>query len=111
MSKQSPPLQTVSAAEARHEFTELLGQVTRQGGRVLVEERGVPVAAIISAQDLVQLNRLEQEREQDFDILDELGSAFVDVPAEAIEREVAKAVAEVRRAPVEPVGRLAAERA
>ena len=97
MSKQSLSLQTVSAAEARHEFTKLLGQVKRQGGRVLVEERGVPVAAIISAQDLVQLNRLEREREQDFDILDELGSAFADVPAEAIEREVAKAVAEVRR--------------
>ena len=97
MSKQSLPLQTVSAAEARHEFTELLGQVKRQGGRVLVEERGVPVAAIISAQDLVQLNRLEQEREQDFEILNEIGSTFADVPAEAIECEVAKAVAEVRR--------------
>ncbi len=97
MSKQSPSLQTVSASEARHEFTKLLGQVTRQGGRVLVEERGGPVAAIISAQDLARLNRLEQERQQDFDILDELGSAFADVPAEAIEREVAKAVAEVRR--------------
>ncbi len=100
MSKQSLSLQTVSASEARHEFTKLLGQVKRQGSRVLVEEHGVPVAAIISAQDLVQLNRLEREREQDFDILDELGSAFADVPAEAIEREVAKAVAEVRNKPV-----------
>lgn len=97
MSKQSLPIQTVSASEARHEFSELLGQVKRQGGRVLVEERGVPVAAIISAQDLARLSRLEQEREQDFSILDELGSAFADVPAEAIDREVAKAVAEVRR--------------
>ncbi len=97
MSKQSLSLQTVSASEARHEFTKLLGQVTRQEGRVLVEERGVPLAAIISAQDLARLDRLEQEREQDFGILDEIGSTFADVPAEEIEREVAKAVAEVRR--------------
>ncbi len=97
MSKQSPSTQTVSASEARHEFTKLLGQVKRRGGQILVEERGVPVAAIISAQDLARLNRLEQERQQDFDILDELGCVFADVPAAEIEREVAKAVAEVRQ--------------
>ena len=57
---------------------------------------GYPPDAVVRT--LAELaDRLEQEREQDFEILDEIGSAFADVPAEAIEHEVAKAVAEVRR--------------
>ena len=57
---------------------------------------GYPPDAVVRT--LAELaDRLEQGREQDFEILDEIGSAFADMPAEAIEREVAKAVAEVRR--------------
>jgi hypothetical protein len=37
------------------------------------------------------------ERERDFAILDEMREAFKDVPAEEIEREVAKALSDVRK--------------
>jgi hypothetical protein len=39
---------------------------------------------------------MEAERAERFKVLDEIRAAFKDVPADEIEREVAKAVAEVR---------------
>jgi prevent-host-death family protein len=74
-----------------------LNKVFRKETRVIVEKSGIPVAAIISADDLDRLNRLEAQRQKDFAILDEMREAFKDVPAEELEREVAKAVASVRQ--------------
>ena len=96
MREMEPTTETVDAAEAGLHWRELLDKVSRGEGRVIVEDNGAPVAAIISAADLEQLNRLEAQRQADFAILDEIGEAFKDVPIEEIEREVAKAIAEVR---------------
>ena len=88
--------QTVKASEARAQWSQIINKVARGQARVIVEKSGVPVAAIISAQDLEWFSRLEQQRQKDFAILDETRAAFKDVPPEEIEREVAKAIAEVR---------------
>ena len=55
------------------------------------------MAAIVSAEDLDRLTRLESERERDFAILDEFGEAFKDVPDHELEQEVAKTIAQVRQ--------------
>ncbi|MBI4494233.1 MAG: hypothetical protein HY690_15700 [Chloroflexi bacterium] len=65
--------------------------------RVIVEKSCIPVAAIISAQDLERLNQLEQERAERFKALDESWEAFKGVPTPEIEAEVARAVASARR--------------
>ena len=96
MREREPMTQTMKASEARQQFSQLLNQVFRRETRVIVEKSGIPVAAIISAQDLERFSRLEAEREQQFKILDEIGEAFKDVPDEELEREVARAVAEAR---------------
>ncbi len=96
MRKREPVTETVKASEARQQFSRLLNRVFRGEARVVVEKSGIPVAAIISAQDLEWLNRLDAEREQQFKILDEIGEAFKGVPDEELEREVARAVAEAR---------------
>ena len=88
---------TMNLTDARQHFSEVLNQVFRGQTRVVVEKSGIPVAGIVSAQDLERLSRLEEQRAKDFTILDELGEAFKDVPAEEIEREVAQALAAVRR--------------
>ncbi len=88
---------TIKASEARQQFSQLLNEVFRRESRVLVEKSGIPVAAIISAQDFQRLARLEAERNNDFAILREIREAFRDVPAEKIEQEVAKALSEVRK--------------
>ena len=91
-----PMTQTIAASEARQHFSQLLNQVFRRERRIVIEKSGVPVAALISADDLEQLRRLEEQRREDFAVLDRIREAFRGVPAEEIEREVARAVDEVR---------------
>jgi hypothetical protein len=54
------------------------------------------VAVLVSPKDLEWIERFETEWEEDFAVFDEMSAAFAGVPAEEIERETAKAVAEVR---------------
>jgi prevent-host-death family protein len=93
----APMTKTMKASDARQQFSKVLNEVFQGESRVVVEKSGIPVAAIISASDLKLLARLEAERERDFAILDEMREAFKDVPPEEIEREVSKALREVRK--------------
>ena len=87
---------TISAAEARKGFSQLLSRVYRKETRVLVERSGIPVAAIVSADDLQRLQRLDEERERGFQAMERISQAFADVPVEELERRVAEAVEQVR---------------
>ena len=91
-----PMTQTIAATEARQHFSQLINQVFRREKRVVIEKSGVPVAALISAGDLELLRHYEEQRRKDFEAIDRIQEAFRDVPAEEIEREVARAIAEVR---------------
>lgn len=91
-----PMTQTITASEARAQWSQVLNQVARKETRVVVEKSGVPVAAIVSTQDLAQLQHFEEERAQRFAALDRIGRAFQDVPVEELEAEVSKALAAVR---------------
>jgi prevent-host-death family protein len=97
MIEPEPMTKTIKASDARQQFSKLLNDVFRTESRVLVEKSGIPVAAIISAKDFQRLARLEAERNRDFAILDELREAFKDVPVEEIEREVSRALSQVRK--------------
>ena len=92
----TPMTQTIAASAARQQFSQLLNQVFRREMRVVIEKSGIPVAALVSADDLQRLRRYEVERKENFAVLDRMREAFQDVPAEEIEREVARAIAEVR---------------
>ena len=70
----------------------------REETRIVVEKSGIPVAAIISAEDLKRLDQLEKERSDRFRILDEVKAAFRDIPEAEIERESDQALARVRQA-------------
>ena len=96
MRGQQPTTQTIKVSDVRQNLAQLLNKVFRKETRVLVEKSGIPVAAIVSADDLERLDRLDRERAQRFKALDEFGAAFEDVPVEEIEREVARIVAQVR---------------
>jgi prevent-host-death family protein len=95
MSEQ-PTTQTMKISEVKQQLNRLVNQVYRCETRVMVEKSGIPVAGIVSAEDLRRLDRLDRERAERFKILEEFGEAFKDVPVEELEREVARALAEVR---------------
>jgi hypothetical protein len=71
--------------------------VFREETRIVVEKSGIPVAAIISAEDLKRLDQLEKERSDRFRILDEVKAAFRDIPEAEIENETDKAINRVRQ--------------
>lgn len=96
MREREPMTQIMKASEARQNFSQVLNQVFKGEKRVLVEKSGIPVAAIISAEDLQRLSQLEAEWNRDFAVIDEIREAFKDIPDQELEREVAKAVTEAR---------------
>ena len=90
--------QTINASTARQEWSKILNKVFREEIRIVVEKSGIPVAAIISAEDLKRLDQLEKERSDYFRILDEVKAAFRDVPEAEIENETDQALTRVRQA-------------
>ncbi len=88
--------QVMKASDVRAQWSQLLNKVFRNQTRVVVEKSGIPVAAVISAEDLERFTQLEEQREQNFAILDEIGEKFKDVPAQEIEQEVNRALKQVR---------------
>jgi prevent-host-death family protein len=86
----------MKASDVRQQWSKLLNQVFRKEVRVLVEKSGIPVAAIVSAEDFKRLTRLEEELRRDFTIIHEMREAFKDVPPEELEREVSRAIRQVR---------------
>lgn len=97
MYQQEPDTQTLKATDARQQWSQLLNKVYRKETRVLVEKSGIPVAAIVSVDDLIRLQQLDAERETRFQALDAVRDAFKDLPPEELEREVARAIEASRR--------------
>lgn len=57
---QTIPMHTVlPVTEARHRLAEIASRIRSSGERILLEERGTPVAALVSPSDLRALELLE----------------------------------------------------
>jgi len=88
--------QVMKASEVRQQWSKLLNKVFRNQTRVVVEKSGIPIAAVISAQDLKLLAQLEKQRDQRFKALDKIREAFKDIPQKEVEKEVKKALFQIR---------------
>jgi len=97
MTALEPKSRSIDAADARDAFDDVVAEVARGEGRVVIEQNGVPVVAVVSTRELQRFAELEAERDARYTILDEIGAAFVDVSDDEIEREVARAIAQARR--------------
>lgn len=97
MRAKRPAIQTVSASDVRGTFGQLIERVSKEEARVVIEDNGDPVAAIVPLADLEQLGWWKSDNGGDFSILDEMRAAFKDVPDSVLRREVTKAVSAARR--------------
>ena len=84
--------QVMKASDVRAQWSQLLNKVFRSKTRVVVEKSGIPVAAVISAEDLQRFTQMEEQRKERFKALDKMREAFKDVPPEEIEREVKREI-------------------
>lgn len=86
----------VKAKDVPKSWTELLDLLSDGDTRVVVEQDGVLVAAIVSKQDWESLKRSDELRIRALEAVKRMSEAFADVPDEELERQVSKALAEVR---------------
>lgn len=96
MQTKQPESRTMSASEVRSHWSEVVEDVHREGGRVVVERSGIPVVAVVSIEELRLLDRVWAARREQFRVFEEMSEAFADVPQEELELRVAEAVAEAR---------------
>ena len=96
MREPEPMTETMTVTQVRANWSKVVSAVFRRRQRVVLEKAGIPVAALVSAEDLERLRRYDAERAADFAVIDRMRTAFQDVPDEELEREIAKAVAEAR---------------
>ena len=93
MKRQANITKKIPALQARTRFGEILKNVQSGQIRYLVEKGGNPVAGIISAEEF---QRLFEEREARFRIIDEVRTRLPFVPEEEVLRDVTSVIAQVR---------------
>ena len=87
----TPTIETMKFTDARQHLSQVVNRVARHETRVLLEKSGVPVAAIVSADDLRRLDEMEARRHKLAETMSRISDAFADVPDDELERELAKA--------------------
>ena len=89
--------QTINATEARQTFSQLLNGVYRGKMRVVVEKSGIPVAAIISPEELARLERLDTERAAALRLIDRIRERNAGADPEQVYADVTAEVEAVRQ--------------
>lgn len=101
MPRTQPPRETtMKLTDTKQHLSQVVNQVARGETRVVVEKSGLPVVAIISAEEYRRFSAQEQEQAEKraalFEAFSRFSQAFDDVSDEELEREIATAQAEVR---------------
>ena len=87
-------IRTISAVEARQRFGQLLNEVQLRHDHYIVERDGKAMAAVVPVDEF---QSWMQQREEFFQMIDEVHARNKDVAPELIEKEITEAVAAVRR--------------
>lgn len=95
--KKPPVTETKTVSEARRTFSDTLNRVYRGETRVLIEKNGIPVGGIVSSDDMERLHDLDEKAERAIQAFEDMQQAFADVPEEEFERELAKAIEDVKQ--------------
>ena len=86
----------IALSEAINRLPDVAARVAHGEERLILHEGGVPVAALVSVEDLERLQRLDREWEETTRALERFSAAFADVPVEELEAKVDEIIAEGR---------------
>jgi prevent-host-death family protein len=89
MCDQDPELLTMKISEAKAMLSTLVNNVHGREKRILIEKAGIPAAALISAEDLVKLERYERTWNERISFVDRVREAFKDGPPDQIGSDIA----------------------
>src|ERR1700730_16472733 len=96
MREAEPMTQTMNVTDAREHWSQVINAVFRRQKRVVLEKAGIPVAALVSTEDLARLRRYDAQRAADRAFVNHIGELFADIPDDELERDIALAVEEAR---------------
>ncbi len=88
--------QTLSATDVRSNWSQLLKKIFLGETEILVEKSGIPVAAIVSAQDYNKLLQIKKRSEEDLIVVNEIRAAFADQTPEQIDQGIKESLTQVR---------------
>jgi antitoxin (DNA-binding transcriptional repressor) of toxin-antitoxin stability system len=91
-----PAVETMSISAVKSRLNSLVNAIYRNETRVLVEKSGIPVAGIVPIVDMRRLARLDELDQEAGKILEAMRSPFDDVPAEEIDQQTKRIIAENR---------------
>ncbi|HEU5432514.1 MAG TPA: type II toxin-antitoxin system prevent-host-death family antitoxin [Thermomicrobiales bacterium] len=97
MREQEPMTQTMKISDVKSGLSQVVNRVYRQETRVVVEKAGIPVAALVSPDDLRRLQQLDREWDERSEAIARFSQAFADVPTEEAEAAVERIIAERRQ--------------
>jgi prevent-host-death family protein len=96
MREREPMTQTMKISEVKNTLSSLVNKVYRRQTRVLVVKAGIPVAALVSAEDLKRLAQLDEQDRRAWEVLEAMRAPFRGISPEEIQQEADKAIAQVR---------------
>ena len=96
MREQQPMTQTMNISEVKNQLSRVVNRVYRKETRVLVEKSGIPVAALVSADDLQRLQQLDREWDKTTQAIERFSRAFADIPVPELEAKIDQIIAENR---------------
>ena len=88
----------VNALKARQHLGQLLEEVYYRGDQYIIERAGKPMAAIVP---IAYLEERQKHRERLWASIEAVWARTKDVPPDILEQEIAEALQNVRRAPVQ----------
>lgn len=88
--------EVMKISDVKQQLSSVVDHVYKDGARVLIEKSGIPVAAVVSIDDLRWIRERQARRDASYQAMLEISKAFEDVPLDELERQVDLAVAEVR---------------
>ena len=86
----------IELSEVNDVFPDVVARVSSGKEHVLITRDGVPVAALVSVDDLQRLEQLDREWAETTHALERFSAAFADVPVEDLEAEADRIIAEGR---------------
>lgn len=91
-----PPTRPIDIADAERAIHLLVDEVARASARLRIERAGVPLAALVSIEDLRRLKHLDDQDREVLDALEAIRAPFRGTPAEELEHEAMRAISEDR---------------
>lgn len=96
MSEQPPMTQAMNISQVKNQISSVVNRVYRKETRVLIEKSGIPVAALVSPDDLNKLQQLDREWEQTTQAIQRFSQAFADIPVDELEAKIDEIIADNR---------------